>query len=92
MSVPQYRDPEVLEQLDYEIAQEIRFGLRIALTNQPMTGVMRRPDWTDKLIEAYDKIGLTKYSEGLRSGSMIPVWPVEGPDRYYPPGFLFFNS
>lgn len=90
----EYRTEEVLKQLPADLAGMIRTGgLRIALTGQPMVGVVRRPDLREKLAEAYGAIaGAGKYATGLRDGSMVPVVENAGGDRHWAPGELFMRS
>lgn len=91
----EYRTEEVLSQLPDDIAQAIRTGgLRIALTAQPMAGVVRRPDLRERLATAYGAIaGMEKYARGLADGSMVPVVALDaGGDRIWAPGELFFKS
>ena len=91
----EYRTEEVLSQLPDDIAQAIRTGgLRIALAAQPMTGVVRRPELSERLAAAYGALaGMEKYAGGLRDGSMVPVVALDaGGDRIWAPGELFFKS
>lgn len=90
----EYRTEDVLNQLPADLAGMIRTGgLRIALAGQPMTGVVRRPDLTDLLIEAYAGIpGMARYAEGLKNGGMVPVVEIAGGDRHWAPGELFMCS
>lgn len=90
----EYRTEEVLKQLPAELAGMIRTGgLRIALTGQPMVGVVRRPDLKDRLAAAYGAIpGMDKYAKGLSDGSMVPVVEMNAGDRVWGPGELFFKS
>lgn len=90
----EYRKEDVLEKLPEDIAKAIRAGgLRIALTAQPMTGVVRRPDLSERLAAAYGAIAETaKYAAGLRDGSMVPIVEKESGDRYWAPGELFMRS
>lgn len=89
-----HRTEEVLKQLPAELAGMIRTGgLRIALTGQPMVGVVRRPDLKDRLAAAYGAIpGMDKYAKGLSDGSMVPVVEMNAGDRVWGPGELFFKS
>ena len=90
----EYRTEDVLNQLPADLAGMIRTGgLRIALTAQPMTGVVRRPDLTDLLSKAYAGIpGMARYAEGLKKGGMVPVVEIAGGDRHWAPGELFMRS
>lgn len=91
----EYRKPEVLEKLPEDIAEAIRTGgLRIALASQPMTGVVPRPDLSERLAAAYGAIaGMEKYARGLADGSMVPVGvPRGGGSKTWAPGELFFKS
>jgi len=88
----EYRTEAVLAKLPPKLATAIRGGLRIGLTNQPMTGVVLRRDMADEMAAAYEAVGEPRYADGLRSGAMVPLVPVSGPDRYWAPGELFFKS
>jgi hypothetical protein len=91
-----YRESEVLARLqDRGVADLVAKGARLALTAQPMTGVTRRPDLSQRFADAYadlnDDVG-THYASQLRSGQCVPVFPHEGPDRVWAPGELFMRS
>lgn len=92
----EYRKTEVLEKLPEDIAGAIRDGsLRIALAAQPMSGVVPRPDLSERLAAAYGAIaGMEKYARGLSDGSMVPVVVPEeaGGGKVWRPGELFFKS
>ena len=91
----EYRAEEVLKQLPEDIAQAIRTGgLRIAVAAQPMVGVVRRPDLSERLAAVYSPIaGMAKYADGLKDGSMVPVVALDaGGDRIWAPGELYFKS
>lgn len=90
----EYKAKEVLDQMPEKLASMIRSGgLCIALTGQPMTGVVRRPDLSQHMADVYSDIdGMGKYVQGLTDGSMVPVIPQAGPDRVWGPGELFFRS
>jgi hypothetical protein len=89
----EYRTKEVLEKLPHDMAKLIQEGgLRIALSSQPMSGVVKRPDLAVRMAEEYGKIeGTRKYATGLRDGSMVPVVDVSA-NRAWAPGELFFKS
>lgn len=61
----EYRTEAVLAKLPAALAKAIRGGLRIGLTNQPMTGVTIRKDMTDEMAQAFEKAGELKYATGL---------------------------
>ena len=87
----EYRTEEVLRQLPDDIAGAIRDGsLRIAIAAQPMTGVVPRPDLSERLAAAYGAIaGMEKYVDG----SLVPVGvPRDGGGKTWAPGELFFRS
>lgn len=91
-----YRESEVLARLkDRGVADLVANGARLALTTQPMTGVTRRPDLSERFAEAYaalgDEVG-RHYAGQLRSGQCVPVFPHSGPDRIWAPGELFMRS
>ncbi len=88
----EYRTEAVLQQLPAHLADKIRNGLRIGLTNQPMSGVLLCRDLTEPLAEAFDAIGQTKYADGLRNGSMVPLMPMHGPEKVWAPGELYMKS
>lgn len=88
----EYRTEAVLAKLPQKLANAIRSGLRIGLTNQPMTGVTIRRDMADEMAAAYEAAGEQRYADGLRSGAMVPLKPSCGPDRYWTPGELFLRS
>lgn len=94
----EYRLPEVLARMNPALAEPIRKGdLRIALTSVPIVGHVCRSDLTEALAAEYERIGETKYSNGLRNGSMIPIainhtlLRMDG-QRQYGSGELFFKS
>ena len=89
----EYRTEEVLAKLPEKLADAIRDGLRIGLTNRPMTGVKLKREMAAEMAEAFEQAGELKYAEGLRSGAMVPLVPAASPeDRYWKPGELFFTS
>ena len=90
----EYRAESVLSRLPVGVAKAIRDGLRIGLTSQPMSNITKRPDLSEWLAKAYEDIGMTRYSNGLRSGAMVPLVPNEGgsSNRIYASGELFFTS
>jgi hypothetical protein len=65
--------------------------VRLALTNQPMTGVKILPIMED-LAKHFDTLTdehALYYARGLRNGDIVPVVPN---DIHYAPGELFFKS
>ena len=91
-----YRETDVLARLkDRTVARLVEEGVRLALTDQPMTGVTRRPDLAIQFADAYetldDEVG-KHYAEQLRSGRCVPVFPDKGPDRIWAPGELYLRS
>lgn len=89
----EYRLPEVLAKLPAAIADPIRNGnLRIALANQPMAGVVARPELSADMAIAYEAAGERKYANGLRSGSMVPITVPSRTQKYWAPGELFLRS
>ncbi|VGO12396.1 hypothetical protein PDESU_00948 [Pontiella desulfatans] len=71
--------------------------LRLALTNQPMTGVERHKELAEPLAEYFDKQTdehAAYYAEGLRSGAMVPVVPLAQISKpgHWAPGELFMKS
>lgn len=90
----EYRTEAILNQLPAAIAHAIRNdGLRIALTAHPMVRVVRRGDLRAMLVEAYANIpGMEKYVEGLRTGGMVPVVEMQGDNRVWVAGELYFKS
>ena len=91
-----YRETEVLNRLkDRGVARLVEEGARLALTDQPMTGVTRRDDLSERFANAYaaldDEVG-RHYADQLRSGRCVPVFPQQGPDRVWAPGELFMRS
>ena len=88
----EYRTEAVLAKLPPKLSAAIRNGLRIGLTSQPMTGVVIRRDMADDMATAYAAAGENRYADGLRSGAMVPLIPLSGPDRYWAPGELFFTA
>jgi len=88
----EYRNPEVLERFeDVILADMIRQGeLRIALTSTPTSNI-KRFDLHKRFIAEFDRIGMPKYADGLRNGSMVVIAPVDS-NRYYQPGELFLKS
>jgi hypothetical protein len=65
----------------YELANTIHDGLRIAFTDGPLVGVKIRKDLTEEMAAAYETAGLTKYANGLRNGSMVPLIPSSDLDN-----------
>jgi hypothetical protein len=90
--VGDYRTEAVLAKLPGPLASAIRDGLRIGLANQPMAGVTLRRDMAEDMAKAFEAAGENKYARGLRGGTMMPLVPHNGPDRYWAPGELFFTS
>ncbi len=89
----EYRKEEVLAKLPEKLADAIRGGLRIGLTNRPMVGVELRRELASEMAEAFEAAGEMKYADGLRSGEMVPLVPKGAAgDRYWMPGELFFTS
>lgn len=90
----EYRTEAALTQLPDDVATQLRTGhLRLALTDQPMTGVTRRPDLVEPLAKLYDKVkGMERYAANLRAGKVVPVNPVSGPNKVWAPGELFLTS
>lgn len=88
----EYRSEAVLNKLPAKLAKALREGLRIGLTNQPMTGVKLRHDMTEEMAAAYEAAGEKRYANGLRSGDMVPLVPLSGPEHYWAPGELFLMS
>lgn len=88
----EYRMESVLARLPEQLARSLREGLRIGLTNQPTTGCKICKDLANDMADAYEKIGETEYANGLRSGTMVPLTPLSGPDKYWAPGELFFKT
>jgi hypothetical protein len=88
----EYRKKEVLDKLPADLAVMIRRGLRIGLTGQPMTGVRRIEELSDKLADAFEAAGEDHYAEGLRSGAMVPLVPAATGGKTWAPGELFFTS
>jgi len=71
--------------------------LRLALTNQPMTGVERHAELSASLAEYFDQLEdahAAYYARGLRTGTMIPVVPLSQISRpgSWAPGELFMKS
>ena len=71
--------------------------LRLALTNQPMTGVERHESLIEPLAEYFDKQDdehAAYYANGLRTGAMIPVVPLAqiSTPGHWAPGELFMKS
>lgn len=68
-------------------------GVRLALTNSPMSGVVRREDLIDSIIAVIpsDDEYASYYIDGLRNGEMVPI-VVTTYNKYYSPGELFFTS
>jgi hypothetical protein len=65
--------------------------VRLALTNQPMTGIRILPI-SEELAKHFDSLSdehAPYYAQGLRNGDFVPVVPN---DRYFAPGELFFKS
>ncbi len=88
----EYRTEAVLAKLPVPLANAIRGGLRIGLATQPMEGVTLRRDMAEDMAKAFEAAGENKYARGLRGGSMVPLVPHNGSDRYWAPGELFFTS
>ena len=69
--------------------------VRLALTNQPMTGVKIIPIMED-LAKHFDTLTgehAAYYARGLRNGDIVPVVPIETPNgKHYTVGELFFKS
>lgn len=85
----EYRTEAVLGKLPTGLAQAIRDGLRIALTDVPMYGVVAHLELSAEMAAAFEAAGEIKYAEGLRTGTMIPVHPYR---KCWKPGELFFRS
>lgn len=70
--------------------------IRLALTNQPMTGVKKIPQaQQDDLITFFDDHPdqyAKHYANGLRTGSMVAIVENSAPDTYWRPGELFLKS
>jgi hypothetical protein len=70
--------------------------VRLARTDCPMTGVVRRPDVVPALLEAFDaRQGdevAAHYAESLRAGRHVPIIEVSGPEKVWAPGELFLRS
>ncbi len=69
-------------------------GIRIALTSWPMTGVIKRADLVERLATHFEAVPDPYgcfYAEGLRSGAMIPVVPVDS-QKVWQAGELFMKS
>ena len=91
----EYRSESALSKISQKVAKAIRSGrLRIALTNQPITGATRREDMSEDLAKEYEGLdGLERYAVALREGSMVPIEiSVSNNQRYYGPGELFFTT
>ena len=71
--------------------------LRLALTSQPMTGVVKHEEIAQELAAYFDRHEdehAAYYADGLRSGAMIPVTPLSQAMKpgQWAPGELFLKS
>jgi len=69
--------------------------VKLAFTDQPMTGVVRRPDLVVSLVTHFKTLSdshAAYYAEGLRDGTIIPVTVAAAADKIWAPGELFLTS
>lgn len=72
--------------------------LKLALTSIPMTGVEQRPDLIEEVCSCLEAVKdrfedvVPYYIEGLRSGKIVPVMPLESASYVWAPGELFLRS
>lgn len=91
----EYREEKNLKQIRADLAEPIRRGqIRIARTDVPIIGAVKRSDLNDSYAAEYKRIGLGDISERLTSGKAIVIEiPTCAPTQtYWAPGELFLRS
>ena len=69
--------------------------VRLALTSQPMSGVIVRRDLISGVVETLRSVGgeiAEHYINMVTTGASVPVIVAPAPDRYWAPGELFLRS
>jgi len=70
-------------------------AIRLARTDRPIVGMVRRPDLSDDIARHFEGLEdehAPYYSSALRDGRLLPVAYPEPTDRHWSPGELFLRS